>query len=91
MENGTIGSQQWLGRKRRVGGGKMPEIMEKKRLGDLTVEEFKILIKETISEAIDPDMGLEMRAETEKALAESLASKERIPIQQVAEKLGLNW
>lgn len=65
--------------------------MGQKKLGDLTVEEFKILIKETIAEAIDPDRGLEMRPETEKALAESMAATARIPIQQVAEQLGLNW
>ncbi len=69
----------------------MPEIIEKKRIGDLTVEEFKSLIRETILETIDLDTGLEIRAETEEALAESLASRERIPVQKVAEKLGLNW
>ncbi|MBI2470220.1 MAG: hypothetical protein HYV59_03135 [Planctomycetes bacterium] len=65
--------------------------MDKKRVGDMTVGELKTLIRNVVKEAIDPDYGLELRTEIEKELKESLQSKERIPVEEVAEKLGLKW
>ena len=44
-----------------------------------------------VKEAIDPDYGLELRPEVKKELMESLQSKERILVEDVAEKLGLKW
>ena len=54
----------------------------------MTVGELKTLIRDVVKEAIDPDYGLELRPETKKELMESLQSKERIPIEDVVEKLG---
>ncbi|HDG97887.1 MAG TPA: hypothetical protein ENG73_06930 [Desulfobacterales bacterium] len=38
------------------------------KVGDLSVEELKALIKEVLLEVMDPDYGLELRPEVEKAL-----------------------
>ena len=68
-----------------------PEAVDKKRVGDMTVGELKTLIMDVVKEAIDPDYGLELRPEIKKELMESLRSKERTPVEDVAEKLGLKW
>ena len=57
----------------------------------MTVGELKTLIRDVVKEAIDPDYGLELRPEVKKELMESLQSKERILVEDVAEKLGLKW
>ncbi len=62
-----------------------------KKVGDMTVRELKKLIKDTVLEVIDPDYGLELRPEVEKELLESMKSKERIPVEDVAKELGLKW
>ncbi|OGL43392.1 MAG: hypothetical protein A2042_03885 [Candidatus Schekmanbacteria bacterium GWA2_38_11] len=69
----------------------MPITAEGKKVSNMTVEEFKALIREVIAEVIDPDYGLELRPEFEEALKRSLKSKERIPVEKVAKKLGLKW
>lgn len=68
-----------------------PEAIDKKKVGNMTIGELKTLIRNVVREAIDPDYGLELRPEIEKELKESLQSKERIPVEEVAEKLGLKW
>ena len=68
-----------------------PEAIDKKKVGDMTVGELKTLIRNVVREAIDPDYGLELRPDMEKELIESSQSKERIPVEEVAEKLGLKW
>lgn len=65
-----------------------PETTDKKKVSDMTVGELKTLIMDVVKEAIDPDFGLELRPEIKKELMESLQSKERIPIEDIAEKLG---
>lgn len=69
-------------------------------VADLTVDEFKGLIKEVVSQTIlemlgDPDEGLEMRDEIKERLQRSLAVSQadlkRIPAENVAAKLGLEW
>ena len=62
-----------------------------KKISDMTVRELKKLIKDTVLEVIDPDYGLELRPEVEKELQESMKSKERIPVEDVAKELGLKW
>lgn len=62
-----------------------------KKVGDMTVGELKALIRDVIQEVTDLDYGLELRPEVERELMESLRSKERIPVKEVAEKLGLKW
>lgn len=66
---------------------------------DLTTEELKALIRETVMETLeelldDPDEGKEIRPEIKQQLLESLQrtrSGERgIPAEEVARRLGLN-
>lgn len=69
----------------------MPTIAEKRRVSDLTIGELKSLIRDTISEFIDPDYGLELRPEVEEALRKSLKSKKRTRVEKVAAELRLKW
>jgi hypothetical protein len=64
------------------------------KVADLTIDELKTLIREAVSEQFkemlfDPDNGLELKDEVEQRLRASLASKERIPLDKVRERLGL--
>jgi hypothetical protein len=70
------------------------------KVKELTVEEFKKLVQDTIEEKLqeligDPDAGLELREEVKKRLRNSLAARRRgekgIPIEEVARRLGLDW
>jgi hypothetical protein len=67
---------------------------------DLTVEDLKLLIQETVTETIesllnDPDEGKPIKPEVKRKLLYSLQqsqSGERgISAEEVAKKLGLNW
>ncbi|MCY7277183.1 MAG: hypothetical protein LH702_26510 [Phormidesmis sp. CAN_BIN44] len=67
---------------------------------DLTIEELKSLIRETVLETLeefldDPDEGKEMRPEVKQQLIESIrrtqAGERGIPAAEVAKKLGLTW
>ncbi len=67
---------------------------------DLTVEELKLLIQETVAETLhtlltDPDEGKELKPEVSQQLLASLKrtqSGERgVSAQEVAGKLGLAW
>jgi hypothetical protein len=67
---------------------------------DLTVEDLKLLIRETVSETIesllnDPDEGKQIDPDIKQQLLSSLQksqSGERgIPAAEVAKQLGLNW
>ncbi len=69
----------------------MSTVAEDKKVSDMTVKELKDLIRDIIYELIDPDYGLKLRAEIEEVLKKSLESKERIPVEKVAEELGLKW
>lgn len=63
-----------------------------KKVEDLTVEELKELIKETIWEIIDPDYGLELKEEAINSLKESMIEKEQgenISIEKVKELLNI--
>lgn len=56
----------------------------------MTVKELKELIKDVVSEVIDPDYGLELRPEVERELRGSLKRKEKgIPLEKVIKELGL--
>jgi hypothetical protein len=73
--------------------------MPHETVADLTVDEFKTLVREvvvqTITEMIgDPDEGLELREDFRVKLQESLATKDSttiLPAGKVAAKLGLIW
>ncbi|MGI2903765.1 hypothetical protein [Tolypothrix sp. VBCCA 56010] len=67
---------------------------------DLTVEELKLLIQETVTETIqslliDSEENKQLKPEVKQQLLDSLQrtrSGERgIPPEEVAKKLGLNW
>lgn len=69
-------------------------------IADLTVDEFKDLVREVVTQTLvemfgDPDEGLELHDDFRIALQRSLASVETggrtIPAQEVASKLGLSW
>lgn len=64
------------------------------KVADLTVEEFRALIKKTIHEELhnllaDPDTGLELSQEIETRLWSSLQSTERISFEEVKKRLNL--
>ena len=70
----------------------MPTTIEDKKITDLTVCDLKTLIRDVLSELIDPDYGLELRPEVEKELRESIKQKERgegSPLEEVKKRLGL--
>ncbi|MBC6433231.1 hypothetical protein FM036_21940 [Nostoc sp. HG1] len=67
---------------------------------DMTIEELKLLIQETVAETIqslivDPDEGKQIKPEVKQQLLDSLQrtqSGERgIPAEEVAKNLGLTW
>ena len=63
------------------------------KVSDLSIDEFKELIgkiiEEKIRELVDPDYGLELREDFVYALENSIASKEKIPFEDVKKRLGL--
>ena len=69
----------------------MSPIVKNTKVSDMTVREFKEVIKETLYEVIDPDYGLEIKPDFVKKLKASLRSKKRIPVEAVAKKLRLTW
>jgi hypothetical protein len=65
------------------------------KISDLTPEKFKGILREVLEEKFkefffDPDYGLELREEIEKRLNTSVASEERISLEEVKERLGLS-
>lgn len=64
------------------------------KVADLSKEELKELIGEVVEEKIrelfDPDYGLELREDFIQALETSIASKERMPFEDVKKRLGLS-
>ncbi|GAB4504039.1 MAG: hypothetical protein Fur0043_10320 [Anaerolineales bacterium] len=68
-------------------------------IADLTVDELRKLIRETVIQTFseilgDPDEGLELRDELKLELQRALATDEAgktIPAQDVAARLGLTW
>jgi len=74
--------------------------MERLTVADLTVDEFKTLIREVVVQTLsemfgDPDEGLELNDDFQLELQQSLAAGKTggktIPAPEVAEKLGLTW
>lgn len=70
------------------------------QIKDLTTEELKLLIQETVAETIqslliDPDEGKQVKPEVKQQLLNSLdrthAGEPGISAEEVAKKLGLNW
>ncbi len=72
--------------------------MAVQRVGDLTVEELKRLIREVVWESLqellsDPNAGLELRPEVRERLQHSLSEQwseeNTFPVEEVARRLGL--
>lgn len=68
------------------------------RIADLTVEEFRAIIRETVIEAMletmlekDPDAGLELSDETIEILSQPVETKDCISIEDLAVKHGFKW
>lgn len=70
------------------------------QIKDLTTDELKTLIRNTISETLqelldDPDWGKELKEEVKQRLIRSLkqtkAGDVSIPVEEAAKKMGLNW
>lgn len=70
------------------------------KVKELTVEELKALIEETIDEKLeevigDPDLGLELREDIKARLRSSLAAarcgEKRIAMEEVSKRVGLDW
>ena len=70
------------------------------QIKDLTTDELKTLIRNTISETLqelldDPDWGKELKEEVKQRLSRSLkqtkAGDRSIPAEEVAKKMSLNW
>ena len=66
-------------------------MIKARKVGDISVNELKDIIKETFYEIIDPDHDSEISPEVKKDLKDSLRAKERIPVDEVAKRLGLEW
>ena len=69
-------------------------------VADLTVDQFKNLIREVVIQTLievlgDPDEDMELRDEIKVKIQRSLAAvkagEKIIPADEVAAKLGLNW
>jgi hypothetical protein len=67
---------------------------------DLSVEDFKFLIQETVTETVqsllnDPDVDKQLKPEVAQSLADSLQrtrnGERGILAEEVAQRLGLNW
>ena len=61
---------------------------------DLTVDEFRALIRQAVHEELraivaDPDKGLELSNEIQARLQASLGSSDRIPFEEVKNRLSL--
>ena len=70
------------------------------RVADLTVDEFKDMLHQVVTETVvelfgDPDVGLDLREEVEANLRRSLAAVqaggETMSAETVAARLGLEW
>ncbi len=74
--------------------------MAMQTISDLTIDEFKLLIKKTVIETLsemltDPDSGYDLQPAIEERLKESSTALQNgvktIPADQVAAELGLEW
>ncbi|MGL5035389.1 MAG: hypothetical protein ACRC6M_16500 [Microcystaceae cyanobacterium] len=67
---------------------------------DLSVEDFKFLIQETVTETVqsllnDPDIDKQLKPDVAQSLADSLQrtrnGERGLSEEEVAQRLGLNW
>jgi len=65
-------------------------------LSQLSEEQFKELVRGIVDDRLrellgDPDLGLQLGDVLRARLKESLASKERLSGEDIADQLGLHW
>ena len=65
-------------------------------LAQLSYEQFKELVRGIVDDRLrellgDPDLGLQLGDVLRARLKESLASKERLSGEDIADQLGLHW
>ena len=65
-------------------------------LSQLSYEQFKELVRGIVDDRLrellgDPDLGLQLGDVLRARLKESLASKERLSGEDIADQLGLHW
>ena len=65
-------------------------------LADLSQEHFTKLVNALVDDRLcellgDPDLGLPLDETVRARLKESLASSERMTVDEIAEQLGLRW
>lgn len=79
---------------------KNSSLLSAMQVKDLTVEELKLLIQETVAETLhallsDPDEGRELKPQVKQQLLDSLertqAGERGVPAEEVARKPGLTW
>lgn len=70
------------------------------QIKDLTTDEFKALIRDTIADTLqelldDPDWGKELQEEVKQRLSQSLkqtgTGDRTVSVEEVAKKMGLTW
>jgi hypothetical protein len=66
------------------------------KIQDLSLEELKTFIDETVDKRLeerlgDPDAGLELKPEVIEKIRSSRRNKVTIPVEEVAQRLGLKW
>jgi hypothetical protein len=64
------------------------------RVADLTIEEFRDIIRETVRETMlekDPDAGLELSDEVIEILSKPASKDGRITLEELAAEAGLKW
>jgi hypothetical protein len=64
------------------------------RVADLTIEEFRAIIRETVRETLlekDPDLGLELSEEVIEILSKPASKEGCITIEELAVKHGFKW
>ena len=70
----------------------MSTIAKNKKISDMTAGELQEIIRDTVLEIIDPDYGLELRAEVEESLKKSIKEKEEgkgITLEAAKKELGI--
>ncbi len=64
------------------------------RVADLTIEEFRAIIRETVRETMlekDPDAGLLLSDEVVEILSKPASKEGRIGIEELAAEVGFKW
>jgi hypothetical protein len=70
----------------------MPCAAKNRRVGDMTLDELRTLVRDTVLELVDPDAGLTLRPEVVGSLKQTLRQKARgegVPLGEVKKRLGL--